>query len=74
MPNQVLTIEPQNELKFKGKCAIVIPLISYKPLHCDLGSIHRSTRELAADKWSFYFQISAFDQGAVFSDFPYSIA
>lgn len=42
MPNQVLTIEPQNELKFKGKCVIDLPHASNKPLHWDLGSIHRS--------------------------------
>lgn len=33
MPNQVLTIEPQNELKFKGKWVIVLLHVSYKPLH-----------------------------------------
>lgn len=33
MPNQVLTIEPQNELKFKGKFVIVLLHVSKKLLH-----------------------------------------
>lgn len=42
MPNQVLTIEPQNELKFKGKLVIVFSHVGYTSLHWYLGSIHRS--------------------------------
>lgn len=63
MPNQVLTIEPQNELKFKGKFLIV--LILWTALGSEAWTAYIG-RELAADKWSFYFQISAFCQGAVF--------